>query len=801
MQTLWVRLTQSRCLFRSSTRQFSSAALTRPSVASPIRLVGVDNVFAFFFATAAFASAVVDSARKDARKKEWVRVIKEARRELHTLEAEQERRLSNLKRTGGHDVVEEKDDTTSVRQDTWEDVLRSGHQELRERRELGFTNWQGIPLSRLRNASSEQIRDFCENHSNQFNKFRGKDGVEVWNTVTWPLHIRKLKTVEWSIAKLVFKLMRDAPEERTWLLSNDSIVAKRVLAHYSCASTDSYKMEADCQDQLNTLSQGQPRSDEYYLNFLSPRFPRYSVSWDRACWWTAPSSADELNAKLNDLFESHKKNSDNINTRLPSICYYLLTSKTPPDIHTYNLLASEFVGAGRNRWVRNLLISTWETHMRPNEITLAETLRYFVRINDRVGFKRQVRRMEADTQSLLLAHPEEDIPDLVRFQYRVCIEKFTPDGGLSRPSFHEMSDLSLSDIQTMKENGRVTVYMKTRRSPEVYRALIEGAMHFHGLSGAIAHYKDMTSEGWNPDEGMFFSIMSRCVAEREWEAGFAIWRHLHANDIFVSENVYILMIQLCRRCQKLDMIIEIIHMGVYQGALPPTILERSLRFSMNIEEDKIEEEFSVAQELWIMKRGLEGLLQDARGGDEVSPKLFEEIDVISSEIGRSLEFPDSKTAALLMEARTLLLTAKLGQLKQQLLDLASNLYGLWFSVRVEKLEEAVGKLGDRIRSIHLEKSLIMTVLPRLGPSVLKTISSFVEMQLDNLQVTIRRTSREVNKVMIDVYGEAGAAALYRAVEYLWQQDVETNAGALAQQKPKAQSYPHRAFKRIRISSV
>ncbi|KAL9588104.1 MAG: hypothetical protein Q9203_003084 [Teloschistes exilis] len=790
MQILWVRLTRSRCLFKSSKRQLSSAALARPSVATPVRQVGADHVVAAFFATAAFTSAIVDGVRKDSKKKEWARVIKEARRELHTLEAEQERRLSALEQAGHHYWGEDKEELTSVRQKTWEEILRWGNQELRERNELGFNGWRGVPLSLLRNASPEQIQDIRENHPNHFPRFRGSDGSKVWNTVTWPLHIKKLKTMEWSIAKLAMKLMWHVPLRRPWslpsgLLPRDIRSATAILAEFSLDRTEGdHPARKYAQEQLDTLHDEPEQSSEYYLHFPSPNFPRYSDHWGADL-----SSADELNAKLNNLFESQHKLHESAVDILPCICYYLVTSEVPPDIHTYNLLFSEFTGAGQDKWVQDLMISIWETHIRPNEITAVEILRYFVRQDDRFRFDRHIDAMKGFSRGLAVAKPGEVIPDLLKFQYRVRVIPFHSEGEMVRPSYYELRDLSPSDIQALKEKGTVKIYVKPRRNPEVYRALIEGALHFDGLSGAIEHYEDMISEGWSPDGEIYLSLLSRCVGDRDLEVGLTIWKHLHASYILMSEHGYLLMIRLCQECEQQKMIGEILEKGVCEGVLPPTVLETEWGLSPDESFRSLGDKARRCHDSWVMKQGLEELLHQAQKEDDVSPQSSEKIDMISHGISTILSRPTSKTAALLMEARIFVLTARFECSKQQLLDFTGELYDVWFSKRVNSLGRAVGKLKDQINSIYRETSLIMDTLPyfmhSLPLGLLKTTSSFIEVQTSKSRVTVQSIALEVQALMKDIYGEQVVFELFEAAKHRSKSHVEPNGGALAQQEPAA----------------
>ncbi|KAL8689200.1 MAG: hypothetical protein Q9218_005076 [Villophora microphyllina] len=854
MQTLWTRLAQSRCFGRSFSRQFSSAALARPSTANPVRWVGADSILAACFSTVAFASAVADSNRKDVKRKEWVRVIREARRELHASEAEGERQLSRLERNGDfqsfgdnekYESFGESESISSPRHQSWEEVLQWGNYQIRERRELGFEEWQGIPLRVLRNATPEQIQDFLQHHSHLFPRFKGSSGSEVWNTVTWPLSIKKIKTVEWSTARLVLQLMQHAPERRDWYLPSDTSLTEDVLKELSVASTNEAHSSLDHTDeQLSSLRGSERNNEDFYLQFQSPPFPTYC---------TMPqgdlSSADQLNAKLHELFESRGEHARGILTVLPAVCFYLLMSKAPPNIHTYNLLISEFAGERQEQLIHYLLGAIGHTHMRPNEITLAETLRHYFRTDDRWRFYRHVSRMEGYGRGLGEAHPWLDCPNLVKFQYRVRVLPFESEVKPFQLEYHEMEDLSKPDLQAIKERGRVKIYEKPRKNLEVYRALIQGALHFDGLFGAIRYYKRMTHDGWEPDEEVFMSILSRCAIDHEWEAGFSIWKHLQGCHIPVSGLCRMLMVQLCQRCENRYMIQRILRDGVTQGALPRTILELIRPYDTTGAEMTLTpiEHLELAKEVWDLERRLKDLLPSSRGKYKVTLEDSERIKAIARQIEDCVPHPSPKTIKLLAEAYACTtptspecsaLTTKLQKSNEQLLDLANELNDIRFAKRVRELGDQIharcsaisqfsqhcwgilSSIRTRILEEAIEKSttsiilLTETVETQVSCGNTKVLHARFRhirdgirlMQVEMSQYVaglplhvvyvcqsvlrkhkrhIRRTSDEVKELIRATHGETVTFEHFGTANVRWRYHVKPVAGALAHQKPTA----------------
>ncbi|KAL8702919.1 MAG: hypothetical protein Q9201_003899 [Fulgogasparrea decipioides] len=853
MQTLWARVGQSRCFCKCSFHPFSTAAIARPSIGAPIRRrLDLDDVFAAFFSTVAFASAVADGKKKTARKEQLVRVIEEAKSDLQTLKADRERRISTLEQAGPHGSVAEQQERDTAAQQSWQDVFTWADGEIRERKELGFDGWQGIPLSVLRDASPKQIQNFLRKHTHYFPRFRGSHGPEVWNTVTWYLDIKKLKTIEWSIARLALELMSHVPESQHWTLPENPEVTEDVLAQLSIASTSEVHSSLDhIQDKLNTLA-GKRKNNIYYYHFDSPAFPRYCANQPYDL-----SSTDQLNANLHSLFESPSRQSGGVISLLPSICFYLLTSNAPPSIHTYNLLISEFAGERQDHLIRYLLTSLYRTHMRPNEITLAETLRHFVRTCDRDRFDRHVIRMEGFDQGLGEAHPRLDFPELLKFQYRLRVTRGSVNGEVTN-EYHEYSDLSNSDILAMKKDGRVKVYEKSRRNLDVYRALIQGALYFSGLSGGMKHYRSMISDGWQPDEEILLSILHRCVVDGEWDAGVATWRQLQTRHISIPEHGYLLMLQLCRQCKKQELIQEVLQSGVLQRVLPPTVLELGWdERTVSEQAQNPMEELNMAKHIWSLEQTLENFLQESREQCEVSQKVLKQIDLATNEVKNSMRQPSLKTIALLNEARILPVGKDeylnedtfLRHSDERILNLAKELNDILLFRRVRELEALLqnrcsaithcvedcgsillslyarmldnfvnktltstvqfikqGKtqvlqthtriLKGRFDAIHAQTPLIRNEIAPFVTSLLPACVQHLRSWVGNMKADLRTISAELDEVLTVIHSGAYSLEKSGNLQLHWQRCIKPKLESLAARNPKPP--PFGAFFRLKF---
>lgn len=690
MRPSWTRIARHR-ISRPGSACFSSAAVIarRSTTATVRRRIGLDEVFTALFSTVAFASAVADGNRKAARQQEWVTEIKNARSELSALKVDQEQRLSNISTAVRSSSSPRHDGLDDTNLQTWQDVFTWAEGEISERTALGFRAWKGIPLSVLRDASPAQIQDFLDNHRHCFPRFRGSDGQKVWDTASWPLHIKKVRTLEWSVARMALELMRHAPAYPEWSLPDQEETTEEVKLHMSISSTREFHPRLVYARSQLTRLQGGKKNDDYYHQFQSPEFPRYSVSQS-----DDPSTADNLNVKLHALLESSPRSPERITKLLPSICFYLLTSETPPDIHTYNLLLSGFAGEHRNDLIDYLLRSIVRTHLRPNEITLAETLRHYIRTRQCSRFDQYVDSMDGFGEGLGLASPRRDIPDLLKFQHRVRVTRRKTNGKVT-DEYYDYSDLNKTDLLAMKREAVVKVYEKSRRNMEVYQTLIQGALSFHGMFEAMKHYRAMTSDGWLPNEEILWSILHRCTVDGDWNAGVATWRRLQNSCDGTSERGYVLMLQLCRKAKKEEFIEELLDHGIQRGVLPPNVFEMGWHESPRYEQTQdMLKGLGKAKEIWTLKQSLEDLLVKQRDTHEVSHEMLERVDLLTTKIKRSLQCPNHETVALLREARLIAtlshkyfdVDAMLQRSDDRILDITNELIEIKLSKNIQQIE-------------------------------------------------------------------------------------------------------------------
>ncbi|KAL8935607.1 MAG: hypothetical protein Q9211_004613 [Gyalolechia sp. 1 TL-2023] len=682
--------------YKCSARSSSTALVARRSATAPVqRRLGLNDICTVFFSTVVFASAIADGNRKNARQEEWVRVIKDAQNDLRTLKADQERRISSLARPvqpglSSHDV-----DTDLSEPETWQELFTWAEGEIRERRALGYENWRGIPLKVLREATSSQIKDFQRRYAHFFPTFISPSGAGLWNTVTWPLHFKKTRTLEWSIAYMTLQMMSHAPGPHDSLPYDRPESMDEVFSQvFGTESGERERRSKEMLAHLQRLARNR-ESDEFYIRYPSPRYPRYSIDLVSYRQGTA-----QLNAKIDALFETEPLNHEDIPRLLPQICYNLLTSEAPPNIHTYNLLISQFAGHGQERFVKYLLESVDFVHMRTNEISLVETLRYYIRTGQSTGFDDYVDRMNGLGRGLGEASPYLEIPDLVKSQYRVHVVR-KGKGGERIPEYYNYADVSEAELYAMEQEARVRISAKPRRNLAVYQTLIQGALSFHGMSEAMTHYRTMSDEGWEPNEEIFLSILRQSLVDGDWDSGIATWTRLQrCCAAAADERAYMCMLQLCQKLNKHDFAQELLRDGIARSVLPPTVFEmgwhRPSQYEVTQDPDKA---LSEAKTVWTLEQGLVDIVREQRAADEDLPVDLERVNLIISAIQTWVRFPSLDTMALLLEARILSsgshelssLDTSLRDSGVQILSMVNELAAIQLSSRIRKFETQLGK--------------------------------------------------------------------------------------------------------------
>ncbi|KAL9133404.1 MAG: hypothetical protein Q9175_005417 [Cornicularia normoerica] len=546
----------------------TNAITRRATTATARRTIRVGDVFTVSLSSLAAGLAFTESRKKDERRKQWDKVIGEARATVEATEIQQQSRLAALSdnvklesmdnaRAAGYDVTtersikevkawnvqesEEQEHRVSLpddRTDTWLDVFDWAREQHNIREASGFQDWKGLPLSLLQSLSRGQLDELLSNERLLRRFYGGPDCNSLVDEQSrYPLSMKKIRTLEWSVAKMVLKLLMYCSQNSLEACEDSSCPTNSLLRKlYKDKETIQSKLD-HTRERLRTLH-AERRSRPYYEEFEAPQIPNYDDTTMEEYEQTTG-----LNTSLQKLLEFMKHGADT-SELMSKICYNLLTARTPPGTHTYNMLLVRFCALEREDLVKAVLTSMRESHVRPNEITHATLLRHFTATGNKDGFVEYWKRMEGYRGGLALANPKQNIHPVVKERYLVFGR-----------NHHKAAE-------------------KGRMNSQVYESLIVGVLQLlGGQTIAMYYYRSMISEGWSPSLGVLLAILQNCCQRLDWTVGSAVLEQFERTAESVNTLTYEWMLRLCQCCGQRKFFDQIVRNGVHCGALPASMLD------------------------------------------------------------------------------------------------------------------------------------------------------------------------------------------------------------------------------------
>ena len=588
MQVVWSRAAQARCICNCpSCLSTTNAIFRRATTATARRTVRVGNVFTVSLSSLAAGLAFADSKKKDDRRKQWDKVIGEARARLEATEIEQQNRLAALSDArvkeledsdaARHDTVqaraiEEKEARNAQRSeglvhgapipseevealdaqeskglshwvplhedkvDTWLDVFHWTQEQHRIREASGFQDWKGPTLSLLQSLSEAELHQLLSNKRLLRHFYGGPDCNNlVDGPPKYPFSIKKTRILEWSIAKLVLKLSMYSLKyfSRRWEDPDcpTTSLLRQLLGEGTMQSKLDY-MESQVASLHTDL-----RDASYYYSFERPPFPNYDDTVVEDL-----EQRTEIDTYLQCLPELMKQRMV-FGDVISKICYLLLTARTPPRTYTYNLLLLRFSELDKDDQFHAVYISMRESVIRPNEISNNTILRHCTARGDRTLFICYLKHMQGRHRGLALAHPKLKIHPMLKDRYYIFGE-------------HNQNAAE-----------------KARMNGQLYETLIVGAMQFLAGKWAMHFYRSMISEGWSPGFHILLAILRDCCRTLDWNVGIAVLEQIERTAEKANTLTYEWMLRLCQCCGQRNYFNQILIDGVRCGALPASILD------------------------------------------------------------------------------------------------------------------------------------------------------------------------------------------------------------------------------------
>ena len=573
MQTLWARAAHIRCTCNCTSCHSPTAFLNRRVTSTAFRKpIRFRDVFTVFYSSILTSAAIADIRRKEVAKAELEKSIKEARDDLKALEEQQQARLAA--------IALRDDDTVQppcASQGSWHDVFQWSKWMMAERKRMGFQDLKGPPLTLLEELSTSEIEELM--HDRYISRLSSANGEHLWCSTDGygRISIKKVKTLEWSIRKLVHRLLLSTLEETgAWreAQSEGAHVDSQLPPEATLSSDKLREKIEDCEKRLCFLKR-HTSNKEYWYRFSSPDSPVYSRRSTRV------QRADSLNIELDRIFKSFRRTNEGKDTLVQEICYALLSSYTHPDVHTYNILILHLFNLKQMDDVAAVITSLQESHTRPNEVTLSAMLNFYTATGNREGFTKLLQQMKGRQGGLFLAHPATIISTAFPGRYkrkisRVAMQpvkiseeeeefyyerggyKFRPSGLQPLADYHS--------TRKIVQGARMTLLNQT-----VYGALIHGALQFLGSGQAMKYYRQMVNDGWETSRRLLLEILHYCSNKDEWEDGCTVWQELCNLPEGPDRTSIVWMLKLCRSRGEHVRFGEVLEYCVRRNLIPPTV--------------------------------------------------------------------------------------------------------------------------------------------------------------------------------------------------------------------------------------
>lgn len=360
---------------------------------------------------------------------------------------------------------------------------------------------------------------------------------------------KKMRRIEISVAKLVYGLL-----ERTKLYGQPEVVTNTLpMGIRSIAALEPEEFHTSINDIslcLESVIQTPiERVDEIRLpNVACPNY-RQDVhgEFHVVC--------DEMNSALQAIFRHRSTEPERTGELVAKVCHNLLISSAPPDIRTYNILISGFARLERPELCSAAIKSFLETKIRPNEITCAAILDFYMQTNQPTEFSNFVALMRGINQGLMLAKPDIWINNAAKSR-------------LARLS-----------------NGKVV--QKVHQSPLIFNALMHGVLKFAGCDRAMEIYHEMKSDGWGLGYKGLMMFLEDCAKQQDWANGSLVWEEIQVlkkktwamgghetkNHRRWEHRAYNIMLDLCRNTGHPIAFAEILKEAIARGHSRKTVLK------------------------------------------------------------------------------------------------------------------------------------------------------------------------------------------------------------------------------------
>ncbi|KAL2044239.1 hypothetical protein N7G274_002944 [Stereocaulon virgatum] len=606
MQTVWSRVAQAQSICNCSSCISATNALSRRvTTFTSRRRIRVGNVFTVLSSSVAATAALVDSRKKDSRRKHWDRIISKARAEVEEVDCQHEKRLESLSHlaeqgnTNEESIVDLKVNqdpppirllgrtpwfqAPDIRSDTWGNVFEWASKEKHVRVASGFQDYRGFPLDLLQKLSSEQVEELLNDRVTLGRYYGGPDVLTVEEDPSQQsFSNRKFRTLEWSIAQMAWRLFLHSANNRTATLDRPAVDLSR-------SKTDT-TLEGKSLDEQSGL--GQLCSKGAHVPQMSD--PLYDCDQDvlhneERVHGLTPDKAD-IHRMIGNATE-HLRSLQRLNEHEAE--FHDLESPRFPRYGRVQEPSEEALDrAGLRQYLRSLLRNMSPSddprpflakichHLLlcptpPSIHTYNMLLSKFCELQNEAlvlvvwdSMRNSHIRPNEATYSQLL-HFFTVVDNQNQFQKLLRRMKGL-DGGVAVAQPESISPFAMQRLRIRDKSTKVVE--KARMNDKIYESLIIGALKFMGQQSAMHYYRDMIREGWDINLNILHGILQDCCRKADWEGGLATWYQIVQVAEKATQWTYYWMLRLCQICGKYDVFHQVLQEGADRDVLPAPML-------------------------------------------------------------------------------------------------------------------------------------------------------------------------------------------------------------------------------------
>lgn len=471
MQVLWSRA-QARAACRCGSCLHAAIA-RRTTTAAGRRRLKLSDLFTACYSTLLGTAVFADAKVKEDRRKEWDRVIAEAKAGISIngpegVEGTQLQPLSDplglVLSSEGNIPAQNSLSKTTWGGNGWTVPPRTQQASLESRLKILDTQLKEVSLPSTSLAQQEaELPDHL-----------GKEWIEETpNAALSPrepkqeLHLRKMEEMVWKLVEQLLLQTSMFSEENSPVLGPSEI-----------------------REQMNDIAH---RIETLRTGFT--RVPAY-------CWDSNESVEEQrsaLHRSLTTLCHRTTASKPSLDLMLVKICYNLLISTAPPSITTYNTLLREFNRLQQSHLSQIVVDSYfYESRLKLNMATCRLILDHYRIKQDPEGFSAILKKMGGHAKG-------------VRIRRRHATQLLDPYN----------KGWALSNKVILRE---AHLYQKMPREAAIFDSMICGSLEMKGIRCAIRYVRAAFREGFEVSSETLCNVIRRCVKEIDHAAGLSLLR-------------------------------------------------------------------------------------------------------------------------------------------------------------------------------------------------------------------------------------------------------------------------------------